>query len=119
MFSQLFEFAILLGLPTIFVGVASSLVWSELPKPWVFVVSCLVVLYVSYGTMFYFAAPTVVSMDLVTPINKLQPGASGTTGELQVRAVWFPFLAAYLRPILLFSMSAVPILWLAVKLWRK
>ncbi len=120
MFRPLFEFGILVGLPTIFVGVASSLVWSQLSKPWVFVVSCLVILYALYGAMFYFAAPTVISMDLIVPANKLPLGVGGATNEPQGEGdIWFPFLMAYLRPILLFSVAALPALWLAVRLWRK
>lgn len=120
MFSQLFEFGILAALPSIFVGVASWLMWPQLSKPWVFVVSCFVILYMLYGAAFYFAAPTVISMDLIVPANQLQSGAGSTTGELKGEsAVWFPFLNAYLRPILLFSVAALPTLWLAVKLCRK
>jgi hypothetical protein len=121
MFSQLFEFGILLGLPTIFVGVASSVAWSQLSKPWVFIVACLIMLYVLYSAMFYFAAPTVVSMDLIVPTSKMHSGAGNATGTLQEQkdTIWFPFLRAYVQPILLFSLSAIPLLWLAVKLFRK
>lgn len=73
-----------------------------------------------YGAMFYFAAPTVISMDLIVPANKLPSGAGGATSEPQGEGgLWFPFLTAYLRPILLFSVAALPTLWLAVKLCRK
>jgi hypothetical protein len=120
MFRLLFEFGVLAGLPAVFVCVASSLVWLQLSKPWAFVISCLVILYVLYGAVFYFAAPTVISMDLVVPANKLPSGVGGVTSEVQGEGnIQFPFLTAYLRPILLFSVAAIPTLWLAVKLWRK
>ncbi|PLK46923.1 hypothetical protein [Uliginosibacterium sp. TH139] len=120
MFKLLLEFGVLAGLPAVFVGVASSLVWSQLSKPWVFIASFLVMLYVLYGAMFYFAAPTIISMDLVVPATKLPSGVGGVTNEAQGEGdIWFPFISAYLRPILWFSVAALPTLWLAVKFWRK
>jgi hypothetical protein len=119
MFSQLLEFGILLGLPIFVVGVISSLMWPQLSKPWVFVVLCLVILYVLYGTMFYFSAPATVSMDLIVPATMLQSGAGDTTPHFQESALCFPFLRAYARPIFLFAFTALPILWLTVKLFRK
>jgi hypothetical protein len=119
MFDFLFEFGFLLLLPTIFVGISSLVVWSQLPKPWRYVFSCLLMLYVLYGLILYFTAPTVYSIDAFVPVNDIQPIVTGATEKFQEKTVWFPYLAAYLRPILLFSISAVPILWFTVKLWRK
>lgn len=119
MFKPLFEFGVLAGLPVVFVGVVSLLVWPQLSKPWIFFVSCLFMLYVLYGVMFYFAAPTVISMDLIGPANELI-SRGGVMNEAQGEGdIGFPFLTAYFRPILLFSVAALPTLWLAVKLWRK
>lgn len=119
MFKLLFGFSVLAGLPVVFVGVVSLLVWPQLSKPWVFVVSCLVMFYLLYGVMFYFAAPTVISMDLIDPANELT-SEGGVTNEAKGGGdIGFPFLTAYLRPIFMFSVTALPTLLLSVKLWRK
>lgn len=116
----LLELGIFLGMPALFVGIAGSVAWSQLTRPWLFVVLCLLVLYVLYLAMFYFAAPvTVVSMDLFVQANDLQARADRTfTTDLESN-VWFPLLRAYRQPILLFSVAALPTLWFAVKICRK
>jgi hypothetical protein len=120
MFKQLLDACIFLGIPALFVGITSSVAWSQLAKPWLFIVLCLLVLYVLYIAIFYFSPPiTLVSVDLFVPANDLQAkaGSGFTTG--QENNVWFPFLRAYRQPILLFSVAALPTLWLAVKICRK
>ncbi len=116
----LLDLGIFLGMPALFVGIAGLVAWPQLPRPWLFVVLCLLVLYVLYLVMFYFAAPvSVVSMDLIVPANDLQARADSTSTADQESNVWFLLLRAYRQPILLFSVAALPILWLAVKICRK
>lgn len=120
MFKQLIDLCIFLGMPALFVCIAASVAWSQLTRPWLFFVLCLLVLYVLYVAMFYFAAPvTIVSMDLFVPANNLQAKASSTVAIGQESDVWFPFLRAYRQPILLFSVAALPTLWLGIKICRK
>lgn len=120
MFKQLLDLCIFLGMPALFVSIAGAVAWSQLTKPRLFIVLCLLVLYVLYVAMFYFAAPvTFVSMDLFVPANDLQAKAGSTFTTGPESNVWFPFLRAYRQPILLFSVAALPTLWLAVKICRK
>lgn len=116
----LIDLGIFLGMPALFVGIAGLVAWPKLPRPWLFIVLCLLVLYALYLAMFYFAAPvSVVSMDSFVPANDLQTRAGGTSTADQESNVWFLFLRAYRQPILLFSVVALPTLWLAVKICRK
>jgi len=116
----LLEFGIFLGMPVLSIGIAGSLAWSQLARPWLFVVICALVLYVLYLVMFYFFAPvSVVSMDLIVPANDLQARADIPVTTAQENNVWFPLLRAYSQPMLLFLVAALPTLWLAIKICRK
>lgn len=116
----LLDLGIFLGTPALFVGIAGLVARPQLPRPWLFVVLCLLVLYALYLAMFYFAAPvSVVSMDLIIPANDLQARVDSTSTADQESNVWFLLLRAYRQPILLFSVAALPTLWLAVKICRK
>ncbi|HCF4815080.1 hypothetical protein I5R65_08060 [Herbaspirillum sp. AP02] len=84
MLESLVELGIFLGMPAILVGISASVAWSQLTRPWLFLVVCLLVLYALYLAMFYFAAPaSVISMDSIVRTDNLQAsGHSTITVEL-------------------------------------
>lgn len=116
MILELFDTLIFIGLPAIFALAASRIVRQQTSKARLFFISSTIALYVLYGAVFYLAAPTVVSMDLIISPGKStsSDGHFRTGGESLL-----PLVTAYLRPIALFSAAALPMLWFSVRYIRK
>ena len=114
MINLIIQSILLLALPVIYAGVAASITWSHVEKPWLFFACTVVALYLIYGLAFYFAAPTVISMDLVVKTNHTLPPAPADISSEE----FFP-LKIYLRPIVIFSIAALPALWLIAKYFRR
>ena len=117
MLNQLLQLLLFVGLPVICVGIVSLFMWANLPKPWLFVVASVVVLYLLYFVAFYFAAPAnVVTADIFVPINQLRPGTQGSTNAGPSA---YSLVRIYLRPIVLFLVAALPTLWLVAKVFHR
>lgn len=106
MISLFLEVAILVALPGFFALIVSWACWSEVVNPWFFASSTAVSLYVLYLVVLYFGAPR-GGFFLEAP--------SQDKPSHQVALV---FLGPYIKPMLLFSVLAVPLLWLLIKAFR-
>lgn len=106
MISLFLEVAILVALPGLYACGVSWACWSEVAKPWLFASSSAVSLYLLYFVVLYFGAPR-----------------GGFFLEVQRQdepshQVALVFLGPYIKPMLLFSVLAAPLLWLLVKAFR-
>ena len=100
------EAAVLAALPGLYALGVSWACWSELVKPWLFASSSAASLYVLYFIVLYFCAPRGGGFFLEAPRQD------------ETSQVALVLLGPYIKPMLLFSVLAVPLLWLLVKLFR-
>lgn len=107
MISLFLEATVLVALPGLYALGVSWACWSGVAKPWLFASSSAVSLYVLYFVVLYFGAPRGGGFFLEAP-RQDEPSH-------QVALV---FLGPYVKPMLLFSVLAVPLLWLLVKVFR-
>lgn len=114
MFGLLVQFVLIAALPAIFVGGAAAFSWQQLSRPWLFVVSALVVLYVAYVAIFYLLPSQAVGYTVLetgqTTDGAKSYGVATHTGELNPS-----FVGQYVWQILLFIVLAVPSLWFLVR----
>lgn len=107
MISLVLEAILLVALPGLYALGVSWVFWSVVAKPWVFASSSAVSLYVLYFVVLYFGAPRGAGFFLEAP-------SQGESSH-QIALV---FLGPYIKPMLLFSVLAVPLLWLLFKAFR-
>ena len=107
MISLFLETTLLVALPAVYALGVSLACWSGVAKPWLFASSSAVSLYVLNFVVLYFGDPRGGGFFLEAPGND-EPSH-------QVALV---FLGPYIKPMLLFSVLAVPVLWLLVKVFR-
>ena len=107
MISLVLEAILLVALPGLYALGVSWAFWSVVAKPWLFALSSAVSLYVLYFAVLYFGAPRGGGFFLEAP--------SQDESSHQIALV---FLGPYIKPMLLFSVLAVPLLWLLVKAFR-
>lgn len=107
MISLFLEAAILVALPGFYALGVSWACWSGVAKPWLFASSSAISLYVLYFLVLYFGAPRGGGSFLEAP-RQDEPSH-------QVALV---FIGPYIKPMLLFSVLAVPLLWLLIKVFR-
>ena len=112
MASLYLQLALLLGLPAIYVLAASAFAWSGLNRPWLFVAASAIALYVAYFCVVYLAAPRGGGYFL-------EQSQNGSPSKEQGAELISFFLQPYLKPMLLFSCLALPLLWVAIKLFRR
>ncbi len=110
MISLFLEAALVVGLPGIYACGVSWALWSGVAKPWLFASACVVSLYILYILVLYFGAPRSGGYFLEVPKQNL-------SGE-PLNQFALVFLSAYIKPMLLFSVLAVPLLWLLIKVFR-
>lgn len=106
------QFALLLGLPAIYVLAAAVFTWSGLSRPWLFVVANVVTLYVAYFSILHLTTPRGGGYVLETSQNGSPIKGQGT------EVISF-LLQPYLKAMLLFSCFALLLLWGTVKLFRR
>jgi hypothetical protein len=111
--SFLIQIAFIAALPVLFVGGAAALSWQQLSKPWLFIMLALVVLYVTYFAIFYFWPSQVIGYTLIT--GQTTDGAKNYDVASHNGQVDPLFIGQYLWQLLLFSILAIPALWLLVK----
>jgi hypothetical protein len=109
MFGLYLEAIALIALPAIYAGGVAAFVWSGLGKPWLFFVFSVLSLYLLYMLVLYVTEPR-GSYFLETP---KQGGATEQASQMML-----VFLGPYIRSMLIFSVLALPLLWLLVKLFR-
>lgn len=107
MISLFLEAAILVALPGFYALGVSWACWSGVAKPWLFASSSAISFYVLYFLVLYFGAPRGGGSFLEAP-RQDEPSH-------QVALV---FIGPYIKPMLLFSVLAVPLLWLLIKVFR-
>lgn len=110
MISLFLEVALLAALPGLYALGVSFACWSGTAKPWLFASSCAVSLYVLYFVVLYFGDPRGGGFFLEARRHDV-PGEPSHQLELV-------FLGPYIKPMILFSVLAVPLLWLLVKAFR-
>jgi hypothetical protein len=110
--------ALLVGLPAVYVGGFATLAWSSFNKPWLFVLSSIIFLYLLYFAAFYFFAPSTEGYNVV-PADQLQPGAPGHVESTYTGRDVMSFIGEYVKPILVFTVAAAPTLWLLARLFRR
>lgn len=110
MISLFLEVALLFALPGVYALGVSLACWSGAAKPWIFASSCAVSLYVLYFVVLYFGDPRGGGFILEARRHEV-PGEPSHQFELV-------FLGPYIKPMILFSVLAVPLLWLLVKAFR-
>jgi hypothetical protein len=118
MLSLYIQIAVLLGLPAIYAGIGAVFAWPQLDRPWLFLISSALLLYVLYAVVFYFTAPSSGGY-LVVPVDQSAPATQGHAVTSQSNRVVSSFIGEYLRPILSFTVVALPILWLIAKAFRR
>jgi len=107
MISLVLEAILLIALPGLYALGVSWAFWSGVAKPWLFASSSAVSLYVLYFVVLYFGSPRGGGFFIEAPRQN--------ESSHQVALV---FLGSYIKPMLLFSVPAVPLLWLLVKVFR-
>lgn len=107
MISLFLEVALLVTLPALYALGVSLACWSGVAKPWLFASSSAVSLYVLYFVVLYFGTPRGGGFFLEALGN-----------EEPSHQVALVLLGLYIKPMLLFSVLAVPLLWLLIKVFR-
>lgn len=104
-----FEFLFLLGFPLVLSGGTSYLSWRALSRPVVFPIVATVVLYLLYAALMWL----------------LDPGPIGYTlsyrkpGEAHVSEPFFLMLTTYKIPLIAFALSAIPVLAVLLRAFKK
>lgn len=107
MISLFLELTFLVALPGLYALGVSWACWSEVAKPWFFASSSAASLYVLYFVVFNCCAPRGGGFFLEAPRQ-----------EAPSHQVALVFIGPYIKPMLLFSVLAVPLLWLLIKVFR-
>jgi len=118
MVSFYLQLFVLLALPAAYAGGAALLAWSGVNRPWLFVLSCVVVMYLLYAVVILLSAPSGVGY-VVVPAEQLQPGAEGYLQTTHTGRVVSSLIGEYVRPALIFTVAAIPTLWLIKKVFRR
>jgi len=116
MFTFLAQTIFIAALPALFVGGAAVLSWQQFGRPWLFVVLSLVVLYAVYVAIFYLLPSQAVGYTVMETGQTIDGAKNYSVanhkGELNPS-----FIGPYMRHLLIFTVLAVPILWISVKLF--
>ena len=110
------DILILIGLPAMLASIASWLARHKVSRPLALFVFSLIALYALYGAAFYFAAPAIISMDLVAPADTQQLSHGHTRALCEGM---LPLVTACLLPVALFCAAALSTLWLVIRISRK
>jgi hypothetical protein len=102
MVSTVFQLAFIVGLPFVVSGSVAYLAWGDLKRPWLYLVVTTGVLYVVYGLTFVFFAESMAVFFSAWRGDSGQLADSGFTGLV--------LLKFYAKPLLGFSVMALPIL---------
>jgi hypothetical protein len=103
------EFLFLLSLPFVLACGASYLTWRALSRPVIFLIVATISLYLLYVALMWLLDPGPVGY---TPSVR-QPG------EVPALEPWFLLLPLYKIPLIAFSVAAVPVLAVLLRLFKQ